>query len=427
MTTVLIALLATLPLPAPATAQSDSVVESRSEYRAAVEAYQAKNLPTYLEHARRAQALRPAHGGVIYALASAQALNGDTTGAIGTLGHFAALGYSADLAADSDFVALRGSRGYAGVTRRLERNGKELIASRIAFELAETDLLTEGIAHDARENVFYVGSVHHAKILRVTPEGRTSTFVAEMPDKWAPLGMRVDPDRRVLWVAAAGLPQTSEYSPGNLGRSGILRFDLRTGRLTGRYEVPRDGAQHAIGDVVVSRGGDVYGSDSRAPVIYRLASGADSLERFVESPLFLSAQGLDFDRDQHTLFVADYSRGMLRVDLASRRVSQIGTADSVLALGIDGLYFHRGALIGIQNGVEPHRVTRYTLDPTGQRLTRQQVLERAHPRFDEPTLGVLVAGELYYVGNAQWERFGEDGRVAAPDSLKRPMVLRLRL
>ncbi len=273
-----------------------------------------------------------------------------------------------------------------------------------------------------------MGSVHHAKILRVTPEGRTSTFVAEMPDKWAPLGMRVDPDRRVLWVAATALPQTSGLLAGeSAAGAGFFASTSGPGRLTGRYEVPRDGAQHAIGDVVVSRGGDVYGSDSRAPVIYRLASGADSLERFVESPLFLSAQGLDFDRDQHTLYVADYSRGMLRVDLASRRVSQIETADSVLALGIDGLYFHRGALIGIQNGVEPHRVTRYTLDRTGQRLTRQQVLERAHPRYDEPTLGVLVAGELYYVGNAQWERFGEDGRVAAPDSLKRPMVLRLRL
>ncbi len=118
---------------------------------------------------------------------------------------------------------------------------------------------------------------------------------------------------------------------------------------------------------------------------------------------------------------------MLRVDLASRRVTQIETADTVLTLGIDGLYFYRGALIGIQNGVEPHRVTRYSFDRRGERLIRQQVLERAHPRYDEPTLGVLVGGELYYVGNAQWERFGEDGRVAAPDSLARPVVLRLRL
>ncbi len=102
-------------------------------------------------------------------------------------------------------------------------------------------------------------------------------------------------------------------------------------------------------------------------------------------------------------------------------------ADSVLALGIDGLYFHQGSLIGIQNGVTPHRVARFTLSPAGDRLLRAEVLERAHPRYAEPTLGVLVDGDLYYVANAQWERFGEDGRIEQPDSLERPVVLRLRL
>jgi hypothetical protein len=34
---------------------------------------------------------------------------------------------------------------------------------------------------------------------------------------------------------------------------------------------------------------------------------------------------------------------------------------------------------------------------------------------------------MYYVANSQWERFGEDGRVANPESLEPPVVLRLRL
>ena len=88
-----------------------------------MQAYQARDLAGFLEHAREAHALRPAHGGVTYALASAYALTGDTAGALATLRRFAALGYSADLAADSDFVALRGNQAYAELARRLERNG----------------------------------------------------------------------------------------------------------------------------------------------------------------------------------------------------------------------------------------------------------------------------------------------------------------
>jgi sugar lactone lactonase YvrE len=261
----------------------------------------------------------------------------------------------------------------------------------------------------------------------VTRSGAVTPFATADPPPWAPLGLRVDPKRRVLWVATAAMPQTTGYNPADSGRSAVLRYDLRTGRLDRRFDLRADGVHHAIGDLIVSRAGDVYATDSRAPVLWRIRAGGDSLERFLESPLLLAAQGLALTPDERTLYVADYARGILRVDLRERQVALMETADSVLALGIDGLYLHRGSLVGIQNGVVPHRVTRFGLDRSGHRVERAQVLERAHPRYTEPTLGVLVGGELYYVANSQWERFGEDGRIADPESLKPTAVLRLRL
>jgi sugar lactone lactonase YvrE len=426
MTITRLLLLAVLAPPVAA-AQSDPIAESRAHYRAAVSAYEARDLSAFLEHAREAQALRPGHGGVTYTLASAFALTGDTAGALAMLRRFADLGYSADLAADSDFVGLRGSDAYAEVKRSLERNREPIVASMVAFELPERELLTEGIAYDGRDDVFYVGSVRQAKIFRVTRKGSVTEFASGESGRWAPLGLQVDQKRNALWVATAALPQTVGYSPADSGRSAVLRYDLRSGRVTARYEAPADGAPHVIGDLIVSRSGEVYATDSRAPVLYRVPARGDTLERFVESPLLVSGQGLALAPDQRTLYVADYARGILRVDVRGRSVSLVEAADSVLALGIDGLYFHEGKLLGIQNGVTPHRVVRFTLGPAGDRLLRVEVLERAHPRYQEPTLGVLVSGELYYVANAQWERFGDDGRVADPESLKRPVVLRLRL
>jgi sugar lactone lactonase YvrE len=420
-----ILLLATL-VPAWLPAQSDPIAESRAHYQEAMRAYEARDLQAFLRHARKAQALRPAHGGVTYALASAQALTGDTAGAIRTLHHFAALGYAADVVADSDFVSLHASPAWTEVAQRLSRNRESLVASRPAFELADSALLTEGVAYDPRARVFYVSSVHQGRILRVTRDGAATPFATVDDGRLAPLGLRVDERRGLLWVAAAALPQTRGYAQADSGRSALLRYDLRTGRLTGRLE-PTDGRPHVLGDVLVARNGDVYATDSRAPVIYRASSGSDSLEVFLESPLLLAAQGLALTPDERTLYVADYARGILRVDLRSRSVSPVETAPDVLALGIDGLYLHGRALIGIQNGVTPHRVARFTLSPAGDRIVRAEVLERAHPRYDEPTLGVLVGDELYYVANSQWERFGGDGGIAHPDSLRRPVVLRLPL
>jgi hypothetical protein len=39
---------------------------------------------------------------------------------------------------------------------------------------------------------------------------------------------------------------------------------------------------------------------------------------------------------------------------------------------------------------------------------------------------VPVDGELYYVANSQWERFGEDGCIAKSEWLERPVLLRCR-
>jgi hypothetical protein len=55
------------------------------------------------------------------------------------------------------------------------------------------------------------------------------------------------------------------------------------------------------------------------------------------------------------------------------------------------------------------------------------VLERAHPAFDEPTLGVVVGDDFYYIADGQWERFGEDGTVADAGALRPTVVLRLGL
>jgi sugar lactone lactonase YvrE len=413
---------------ARASAQADPVATSRAAYQEAVHAYEAHDFPGFLRYAREAERLRPAHGGVVYGLACAYALTGDTAAALATLQHFATLGHTADLDADADFTSLRSLPAFDSLRQAMRRNAAPLVRSTPAFTLAERDLLTEGIAYDPKTRSFFVGSVRRGKILRVDDRGRTTEFVPPgLAGFWAPLGMRVDTARRVLWVSAAAVPQTVGYDSAEVGRSGLFRFDLASGALTGRFPLPADGKLHTLGDVTIARNGDVYSTDSRGPAVYRVRAGSDSIEQFVTSPLFLAMQGLAFDSRERTLYVADYSRGILRIDLATRAVRLLETADDVLALGIDGLYLVEGTLVGIQNGVAPHRVVRLRLDASGDRVEHAEVLERARPDYAEPTLGVVVGHDLFYVAASQWERFRDDGTIDAPDTLRPPLVLRLRL
>ena len=325
-------------------------------------------------------------------------------------------------------MSLRGSGGFDSLIDQLETNRKPLVRSTVAFTLDEREFLPEGVTREPASRSFFVGSVRQRKIVRVDPKGRATELVGPARDGlWAPLGLGVDSRRHALWVAAAAVPQMTGYNPADSGRSGLFRYDLQSGKLSGRYPVPPDGSLHTLGDLTVTRAGDVYATDSRAPVIWRVGAAGDSLERFLQSPLLLSAQGLALSPDEGTLFVADYARGILAVNLAARDIALLPTADSVLALGIDGVYYHEGTLIGIQNGVTPHRVVRLWLSPGRDRVLRSEVLERAHPRHGEPTLGTLVGSDLYYVANSQWERFGDDGTITEPATLEPPVILRLRL
>ena len=414
--------------PRPAAAQDDPVLASRAAYQQAVKAYEAHDVPAFLAHARDAQRLRPDHGGVTYALASACAMSGDTAGAFAMLRRFARLGYTADVMADSDLAPLRSLPAFAAVRRELARNAEPVMRAQAAFTLPERDLLTEGIAYDPRSGAFFVGSVHHRKIVRIDRSGRVGEFVAPARDGlWAPLGMRADSARGVLWVATTAVPQMVGFDTVDAGRSGLFAFDLASGALRARYLLPKDGTPHALGDVTLSRAGDVYASDSRAPAIYRVRAGTDTLEPFVTSPLLLSAQGMALDGDERAMYVADYARGILRVDLATGEIRPVPAADGVLTLGIDGLYGVGGDLVGVQNGVTPYRVVRLHLDGDGRRILSADVLEQARPDYAEPTLGVVVGHVLFYVANSQWERFRDDGTIDAPDQLRNPLVLRLPL
>ncbi|HEU4539455.1 MAG TPA: hypothetical protein VFS00_35290, partial [Polyangiaceae bacterium] len=62
----------------------------------------------------------------------------------------------------------------------------------------------------------------------------------------------------------------------------------------------------------------------------------------------------------------------------------------------------------------------------GRRVERVRVLAQADPRWAEPTLGVVVGGAFYYVGNSQWQAFGR-ATPPAPDSLAPPAVFKLAL
>ena len=91
-------------------------------------------------------------------------------------------------------------------------------------------------------------------------------------------------------------------------------------------------------------------------------------------------------------------------------------------LGVDGLYWHRGALVGVQNGVTPARVVRFCLDDDRRGVRRVEMLDRNPAVADEPTLGAVVGDSMFYVATSQWDKFDDDGK-RVPGTVLRPATV----
>lgn len=393
----------------------------------AVKAYQAKDYARFLENMKQAAALRPDHPRIVYNLSAAYALNGRKAEAIDWLARLARMGLAYDAGKDDDFVSIRDSREFANVLALFRNNRSPVGVASQAFTVQEKGLVPESVAYDPPTKSFYVSSVYRRKILRVTPKGVAEEFATERDGLWSVMGMKVDAARRELWVCTAAQPQMSNYVAAERGRSGVFKFDLSTGKLAGKYVLPDDSKQHWLGDLALDSRGDVYATDSLSPALYRLRRGADKFETVLEGEPFVSPQGLDFTPDEKRLFVADYAKGVFVVDLATKHLAPLAPAPDSTMLGIDGLYFYRGRLVAVQNGVNPNRVVQFFLSKDLSRVERFETVAANLSAFDEPTLGVVVKDDFYFIANSQWGTIDEQGKLAPPEKLKEPVVLKLKL
>lgn len=145
-----------------------------------------------------------------------------------------------------------------------------------------------------RRRKIFVSSIYKRKIVTIDKDRQVSDFSSDVDGLWSVSGIRVDEKRKILWAATTAFPQMENFQKADDGKSGVFKYDLRTGKLLKKYLLSNEKAKHALGDLIIAKNGDVYASDSVSPNIYRIANGKDELEIFLTSDNFSSLQGLAF-------------------------------------------------------------------------------------------------------------------------------------
>jgi sugar lactone lactonase YvrE len=376
-----------------------------------------------LVHATRAW---PTQSAYLWTRAQVAIAAHDTADAFEALDAFAALGMTRALTGDRFLNGIATHPRFTRVAAQLATNGTPVVRSTLRATLPDSTLWPEGVAWDARAKRFYVASIRHRTIYAHDATGTRALWSGARADIGAMLGVAVDPDGRHLWATTAGIPQMAGYAAADSSIAAVLKLRVSDGRVVARWDLPPSAIGHTLGDITVAPNGDVFASDSREPKLYRLRGGAGALEAFT-SPLFRSLQGVAAHPDGRHVYVADYSHGILRVDLRTRAVIRLPDAPSSTSLGVDGLTWYRGALIAIQNGVAPARVMRFQLDPSGERIAAAEVLDRNRALADEPTIGTLVGDSFVYIANSQWDKHDDAGMRIPGTILSSPRLLSVPL
>ena len=322
----------------------------------------------------------------------------------------AGLGYSPSRATTDLLFPYLPEAEQAALARRFAANRAPAGASRLYASVPAERRLIEGIARDPRTGRLFAGSVVGRELL-VFERGAWRAIAGI--DGGSLFGMAVDPARRRLWIASASVEQTPH--PETAFR-GLIALDLDSLRIAARVPLPG-----SPGDLTVAPDGTVFASDPESGAVFRLPPGGGVASVLVPAGRLLSPQGLVVSSDRRRLYVADYVYGIGIVDLANGHVRRLAALRPAMLDGVDGMIGERDALIAIQNGVSPHRIVRLRLDRPGETVIGVDTIERANPAWGEPTLGTIAGGELLYVADGQWERYGPGGAEAGA---ARPTAIR---
>jgi hypothetical protein len=340
-------------------------------------------------------------------VALAQLRAGNSAQALIEAQQFVAMGQTHELLNSATFESLRTS-----LDPQIQRNQSEVAAARTAFALADPGLLPEDIDYDSATKQFFVTSILEQKVVVLDPHGAQRDF-AGSPDHWPMMALKVDSRRRRLWVTEVALEAFQSVPASDQGRSVLLEYDLDHGTLLARYEGPAKGS---LGDMALASNGEPIVSDGDGGGIYRLHEGG--LQR-IDHGDFISPQTIAVCPDGTGVYVPDYVRGLAKLDVATGAVTWIATGGQFALDGIDGLYCRDLTLIAIQNGATPERVIAFKLDKAGSKIVRQRLIERKTRTLGDPTHGVFVGEDFYYISNSGWDSLDEHG-VVKPSSKPTP-------
>jgi hypothetical protein len=356
-------------------------------------------------------------------VARAKVHTDDLAGAFRDLEQFLRMGQATDLLASSpEFAPLRQKPDFGAIQTGMKENQSAVSLGTLVFRLSDPTLIPEDLDYDPNTKRFFITTVRGKKIITTDLAGTITEF-AKAPDDWPLLAIKIDPRHGVLWASEVALTGFVFVPKADWGKSVVLGYDLKTGKLLHRIEGPHDSA---LGDMTITPDGDVIVSDGDGGGVYLIHAGGEGLER-LDGGDFISPQTPAVPSDGKKIFVPDYLRGIGWLDVATKQVRWLNMEGRFALNGIDGLYLEGQTLLAVQNGTSPERVVAFQLDPTFSKVVSETIIERSTETLGDPTHGVIIGNDFYYIANSGWDVIDDQGNPKPGTHPSEALIMRVPL
>jgi hypothetical protein len=391
---------------------------------AAAAARRAANWNAYSAEIPLLDSILNGHPNVRVVRARINAHLGDTAAAYASLRDFAAMGLRRRIEADTDLVALRGTPSWNAIIDRINANGNAINSFAPAFTMPDSDFIAEDITYDPSGKRWLVSGIRRSTIMSVDRSGKQTAFIRGTDKGWGYLAVAVDSARNVLWATAEAIPLALGYDSTLAGKAAVFKYNLGNGSLITRFDLPATG-RHGAGDIAVASNGDLFVADAADGTLLVIRNGG-TVDVLVERGELMSPQGPAVASDGKHIYLADYARGVARIDRTNGNIEWLKHSHEIALSGIDGLTFvDPHTLIAVQNGTNPNRVIRISLDDSGIGVTRVESIAQNDSSIKEPTHGVFAGRDYYFIANGGYGAFGDDGKLRPGERAIAPVIARI--
>ena len=376
---------------------NEAFSESQKLRAEGLQAIRDEDLKTALQKMKEAHLLRPTYPILLQYLIFLAKKTGDVETALAAAKRYAAIDQSPGQATLKQLEATLPEEQWLPLKAKFLQITRPAGRLETVLRLPTKLKLVEDVAVD-KHGAMYFSTVISGNIYKQVRGKVTMLLYGKSTNIGSFFGMAYHAEKHTLFATFGKVAETLRH-PDIFNETGVIEIDLETKRVLRKWTLKPRVKKHQIADIVITKSGVIYASDSMNQAVYKLTD--DKLELAFDLPHSISPQGLAETTEGH-LILADFGRSLWLLNPKDGSAMPLQAPSNIALNGIDGLASHKGKLIAIQNGGNPHKILEITISKDGLTIENVKTLVSAHKDFDEPTLGTSTEDGFLFVGSSQW-------------------------